>query len=297
MRYQTAGAFRKALEHRLLENQRRSGTPLDRLRKLVAFDRYLARLADDDPERWLLKGGLALQLRLGDRARTTKDIDARLAGDLADAGALLARAGGLDLGDWFEFEIGQPTEEGTEGEVRGARFPVHCLLDARTFERFHVDVSSGDPVLDEPELLTGPPILEFAGVSPASVRCYPLPAQIAEKLHAYSREYAGRKSTRLRDLIDILLIGSGSRLDGRRLRDAIDETFHSRGTHPVPVSLPDPPDAWSRAYGAEADELDLAWESLEQATGAARGFLNPVLGDRTVGVWNPRTWAWEVGQE
>jgi len=42
---------------------------------MVAFDRFLARLGKGEPEAWIAKGGFALQLRLGDRARTTKDID------------------------------------------------------------------------------------------------------------------------------------------------------------------------------------------------------------------------------
>ena len=40
--------------------------PLVRLRKLVAFDRFLARLALAQPDAWILKGGLALQLRLAE---------------------------------------------------------------------------------------------------------------------------------------------------------------------------------------------------------------------------------------
>lgn len=38
-------------------------------RKMVAFDRLLARLVASQPDLWALKGGLALQLQLGERAR------------------------------------------------------------------------------------------------------------------------------------------------------------------------------------------------------------------------------------
>ncbi|HEY3131552.1 MAG TPA: hypothetical protein VGL91_19005, partial [Acidobacteriota bacterium] len=57
----------------------------------------------------------------------------------------------------------------------GFRFPILNLLDGRTFEQFQLDVGVGDPVLDEPEIITGPPILEFAGIDPPKVPCYPLP--------------------------------------------------------------------------------------------------------------------------
>ena len=75
MKYQSGAAFRRALEDRLLTNSKGSGVPLIRLRKMVAFDRYLARLKQSYPNQWYLKGGYALQLRLGSRARTTVDVD------------------------------------------------------------------------------------------------------------------------------------------------------------------------------------------------------------------------------
>ncbi len=75
MMYANPAAFRQALESRLRAQSVSSGVPLVRLRKMVAFERFLARLVADQPEDWMLKGGLALQFRLGDRARTTKDID------------------------------------------------------------------------------------------------------------------------------------------------------------------------------------------------------------------------------
>lgn len=42
MTYQTAAAFRRALETRLVAESAQTGTPLVRLRKLVVFERFLA---------------------------------------------------------------------------------------------------------------------------------------------------------------------------------------------------------------------------------------------------------------
>ena len=75
MRYSTAAAFRQALEERLRQRSLGNAQALTRQRKMVAFDRLLVRLAKSDPKAWVVKGGFALQLRLADRARTTKDID------------------------------------------------------------------------------------------------------------------------------------------------------------------------------------------------------------------------------
>ena len=93
MSYQTGEAFRRALEARLLNQSIQGAVSLVRLRKLVAFDRFLARLLAVRPDGWMLKGGLALQLRLGQRARTTKDIDVLLRLPRPEIGPTLTRAG------------------------------------------------------------------------------------------------------------------------------------------------------------------------------------------------------------
>jgi hypothetical protein len=63
MKYTTPGAFRTALEQRLLTMAHAADLPVVRLRKLVVFERLLARLLIVAPDRWLLKGALALDLR------------------------------------------------------------------------------------------------------------------------------------------------------------------------------------------------------------------------------------------
>ncbi len=75
--YQTAQALRTALETRLSDIARSQGTDIQRLRRRVAFDRFLARLFSAEPkDRYprFLKGGYAMELRIR-RARATKDIE------------------------------------------------------------------------------------------------------------------------------------------------------------------------------------------------------------------------------
>jgi len=58
--YKTAGALRAALETRLQARAREQGTDLQRLRRQVAFDRFLARMFSKGPKAtypWVLKGG------------------------------------------------------------------------------------------------------------------------------------------------------------------------------------------------------------------------------------------------
>jgi hypothetical protein len=69
MRYSSGIAFRQALEQRLKIRAAGQEARLVRDRKRVAFDRLLARLAATAPDRWLLKGGFALDLRLATDSR------------------------------------------------------------------------------------------------------------------------------------------------------------------------------------------------------------------------------------
>ncbi|MFO7681711.1 MAG: nucleotidyl transferase AbiEii/AbiGii toxin family protein [Chloroflexota bacterium] len=103
MNYSSAHSFRQALEDRLRSNS--PGYQIPRLRKMIAFERFMARLDD----RWILKGGYALQLRT-DKARTTQDIDL-LAREISQAQIAESLLGKIhqDMGDYFEFSIERTT--------------------------------------------------------------------------------------------------------------------------------------------------------------------------------------------
>jgi hypothetical protein len=241
--YQSGAAFRRALEDRLRSRSLRTGIPLVRLRKMVAFDRFLARLIRHQPERWILKGGFAIQLRLPDKARTTKDMDFLTLDKSQDVLFLLRQTGKVDLEDWFSFEVEQ-SEDQTFDEFAGTRFHIQSRLDGRTFEEFHIDVGIGDPVLDPIDQLEGPALLDFAGIQPTIVPCYPVTQQIAEKVHAYTRPHTTGESSRVKDFIDIILMAELGKIDSDRLYCAIHATFDSRKTHPLPREIPDPPIEW-----------------------------------------------------
>ncbi len=114
MKYQSGAAFRQALEQRLLARSRDRGTSLVRLRKAVVFDRLLARLAIAAPGRWVLKGALALDFRLGERTRTTKDMDLVRGDNEGAATSDLIFAQAIDLEDFFTFDI---EKAGAPGET------------------------------------------------------------------------------------------------------------------------------------------------------------------------------------
>ena len=293
MRYATARAFRMALEQRLKTESARSGVRLPRLRKLVVFDRLLARLLIAAPDRWLLKGALALDYRIGAEYRTTRDLDLTRQDNESSATDDLLSAQELDLGDYFGFEIGQASAVGPG--IDAVRYSLTVQLAGYRFENVGLDISFSDPRFASPEILQGPGLLQFADIDPISVPAIPIEQHIAEKVHAYTRVYQGRRSSsRAKDLVDLVAIQSSIRLEAGRLRDALELTFAARASQTLPVELPPPPDDWASSYATLAREVELDLSPREGHRIAAN-FLDPILATWIPdgAIWNPRAESWE----
>ncbi|MCC6463720.1 MAG: nucleotidyl transferase AbiEii/AbiGii toxin family protein [Planctomycetes bacterium] len=296
-KYNTPAAFKAALEQRLRSDVDERGEALGRRRQRLVFDRFLARVDAVFGEAAVLKGGLVLELRLG-RARTTKDVDLRCTG--APAGMLekLQRAGRLVLGDFLSFQVAPDRthpEITQEGMVyQGRRFRVEARLAGKIYGyRFGVDVGFADPILGEPDIITGETLLEFAGIEPARIRLYPVETHLAEKLHAYTLPRT-RPNTRVKDLPDIALLAMTRELEAKRLRQAITQCFAFRDVQAVPDELPAPPKEWAPVYARMATTDDLSWPTLSDLFATTAAFLNPVLGGRKVKRWSPNAWRWDA---
>ncbi len=290
--YATPAAFKEALEQRL----RSAGiADLSRRRQLLVFDRVLARIAVAFGDAAVLKGGVALELRL-ERARTTKDVDLRLMGSPDGLLPRLQELGQLDLGDFMTFEIEpdphHPEIQNEGMQYEGLRFRVECRVAGKLYgQRFGLDIAFGEPMVGKPDEVIAADILAFAGIAPPTVRLYPVETHIAEKLHAYTMPRT-RPNSRIKDLPDLALLASAGPLDGTSLRTAIETTFAFRKTHDVPALVPDPPSTWVAPYAQMAAEDHLPWRNLDDVLASARAFLDPVLDDLAAGTWNPTAWKW-----
>jgi len=265
-KYGSAVAFRAALEGRLKKLSMEEGIDLQRMRRQVAFDRFLCRLFGTVDAPWLLKGGYAMELRVK-AARTTRDIDLALRRLPTPAGEweghvgivveMLREAGRTDLQDFFRFLVGDAVQDLDAAPYGGARFPIDAQLAGRTFVKFHLDVSTGDVVREPFELLHGRDWLGFAGIPRANCSAISPEEQFAEKVHAYTLPREGRENTRVKDLLDLSLLIKGSSLNEARVRDSIRDTFQRRETHAIPGKLPPPPPSWTRPFSEMAAECGL----------------------------------------
>ena len=243
--FATAGAFRRSLEDRLNQLSKSQGTDLSRLRRRVAFERLLARLFTAKIPRWLLKGGYAIELRLQDVARATKDIDLCMydpAFKILEGQnpqqilrELLQDELARNLEDWFLFHLHAATADLRGAPLGGTRFPVEAHLDNRLFARFNLDVGLGDAMVSEPEWITGHELLSFAGIHPARIAMLPVNQQFAEKIHAYS--FPREQPSRVRDLVDLVLLIENGLPESGQIIQALQATFNRRDTHPLPMHL------------------------------------------------------------
>jgi hypothetical protein len=269
------------------------------LREFV-FDRFLARVFRDSRGPWVLKGGHAALLRVND-ARTTKDIDLlRELGDLGAAVADLRALLDVDLGDHFRFVITgvEPSRQGAgQPGVDGLRVGIDAYCGTKKVDSFGVDLVTGS-------LMTAAPSLERAetlavpGVHAVRVRLYPVEDHIADKLCATQAPYGSagdQPSSRVQDLVDLVVFARTQDLEGTGLIAAIRGEWTHRGLDGPPVF--DPPSDWKNRYPALARRVPACGDitTFDAAVDLVRQFLRPALDGTADGRrWSPTALSWRA---
>lgn len=276
MRYVTAAAFRQAIEDRIRSRAAGAADPT-RLRREIVFERVLARLVRSRPEGWVLKGGVALEARFGDRARATRDLDVAIDENIVDVEALRELVIEALLADpdrdWFRLALTETRQlRVVEAGRPGWRLTIRADLDGRRFETVRVDVVGRTAEILSTERIVLPNSLAFAGLPDVEVEVIDRAQHFAEKLHAFTREYDGRASTRVKDLTDLVLLIEAGIEPNRRLRQTVEHVFEARRTHAIPTEIPAPPVSWGASYTAQAAEIDLRATTLGDAHRAVQAF-------------------------
>jgi hypothetical protein len=285
MPYATPGALRAAIEARLASHGMAAATGLDRLRRRVVFERVLVRLEHAMPGQWILKGGMALEVRLGDRARTTRDLDLALRAAADDGEAvrerLIEAMADDPEQDGFEFRIGAARPIGVDEAGRpGWRFPVDARLDGRTFAGVRLDVVARAEEISTTDRVRLRSVLAFAGFPDHEVEAVDPAQHFAEKLHALTRPHGDRPNSRVKDLPDLVLLLGEGLAPSAGLLATVEHLFAARATHEVPASLPGPPADWAERYATLADELDLVPRTVDEAMALLRSFWARTLAAR-----------------
>ncbi len=202
-----------------------------------------------------------------------------------------------DLDDFFVFAVERTGALDQMEEGAAVRYRADASLAGRIFEHVLVDIGFDPPSgAWTPDELEGPDLLAFADIPPVRIRTLPIELHIAEKVHAYTRNYGvtGRQSSRVKDLVDLALIATESLIDATKLTAALLDTFVRRSQQALPAALPPPPDDWRTPYRRLASGIGLD-PDMSSGHQLAAQFLDPVLaGSLTKGHWAPSRARWDV---
>lgn len=226
----------------------------------------LERVRESDPI-FLLKGGIAMELRLAGQARATKDVDLVFFGDPEDLGEDLDQALAVPYSG-FGFQREEIT---AGGESRFQRLDVKLFFHGRTWGTLRLEVAGPDSPATDGEPVPAIPIDEFGLSGPETISCLSLRYQIAQKLHAVTERFPDRENERFRDLIDLIICRDLiEEMDP--VKEACLDTFVARGKHSWPPELLIP-EAWAEPYAALAEEMDFPVADVEEAASDVRELI------------------------
>ena len=296
--YQTPAAVESAIRSAAQKAARndKSLSTQERIR-LEYFHRFLCRIFSETPtDAWLLKGGTALLARVPS-ARATSDVDLfNQRHSLAAALTELRRLAALDLGDFFRFEYVSHTDSlggKQQAYTEGIRVSFDVYLGVNKKDRLNVDLVVKAVTTETPETIIPSNVLTLPKLPQCEYRLYPLVDQMADKVCATLSLYNGHPSTRVKDLVDLVVLTLTQTIDGGRLEVAITREAASRGL-PLPETFTAPPD-WDASYRKLASPIPDCKDyfTVALATSLVNALLEPVLARKAKGLrWDPKIRAW-----
>jgi hypothetical protein len=236
----------------------------------------LDRATTADSPLFIVKGGVALELRLRDRARATKDIDIVLRDTTADLAGSLEEALTGEPYQGFSFRRkGEPLllDNGAVNIEFGVTYK------GQPWTSVSVDIARAEPGEADVEWVDAIALTDALGVSgPAQLPCLPLRFHVAQKLHGMTLPpRPGKQNERFRDLVDLLLMDAMITHGYAALRDACELVFRNRNTHSWPPDLSTVPAHWAQPFSRLAEELELAETDLDAALVRVRNFVARTL--------------------
>jgi hypothetical protein len=240
----------------------------------MMFVGALERVREEDTSaRFLIKGGLAIELRFQDRARTTRDLDAVFAGSIDDLLTDFDEAFAEPFSG-FTFTYTQPEKIRDTG---AHRLEVKLSYEGRSWSTLKVEVSPPEGGSHEAEGLPPFDLSAFNLDGPVEVSCQSLRYQTAQKIHACTEVFSdGRENDRVQDILDLQLvreITEDETMD--RLNEACVETFRIRKKHDWPPRLTAPP-SWRDTYRRMAEDAKYPIINIDEAVAVVQAFVDRI---------------------
>lgn len=247
-----------------------TGVAPDRIRRWVSVMVLLGaldRVGEEEMPRFVLKGGIAIELRFRTDARATKDVDLVFFGNPQVLEDDLDAA--LDC-DYSQFAFQRQQIE-QMSDTAFHRLNVKLLYRGRAWATLKLEVAPPDAPGADREPVPAFDVAEFGLEGPRVVQCLSTRFQVAQKIHAVTERFEDRENERFRDLIDLLLFREIVE-DLSSLRDACIATFEARRQHRWPPQL-SVPESWIEPYRALAEEMQFPVADVNDAADDVRAFI------------------------
>ena len=262
--------------------------------------RLLERVFSEDKKPFVLKGGRGILARTID-ARYTTDTDFLYRGnDLEEALEELKRLASKDLGDRIEFRFISAEEIAITQEYRnGCRVKFEVVLDkTRRKSEIAIDLVADLAELGKADLVTPANRLDVKGLAVFDYLVYPVERTVADKVCATMQTYPNsRESSRVKDLVDLVLHVTRYNMAGSDLSKAIEREVAMRGivdfdAFRVPESWRGPREEAYRKMASEANIPD-RWLNVSGAEKIVKACVDPAIKQEVEGLtWNPEVLEW-----
>lgn len=226
----------------------------------------LDRVRDENGEPiFLVKGGVAMELRLRLRARTTKDFDAAFR---ARAEEVLDHLDEALAEPWNEFSMTR-TEATPIKNTKALRLAIRLLYKGRSWGTVTVELApvEGEVMGTELDRVPAVPLEPLQVPVPEEANCVSLRYQVAQKLHACTEVFDdGPENDRFRDIMDILLVAGilREKVGLHRVRAACVDIFEVRDKHTWPPTVT-VYESWREPFTALAHENGFTPEDVDEA--------------------------------
>jgi hypothetical protein len=260
------------LKRRVLALAREMGVTEKRLRDWIGFTAIVAAIEDGN-ESWIIKGGVALEMRRNGSARATRDLDLIFNATTENLVETIEEALRRPYGKFTFRRSGNPTYL---REANTWRIDVAVRFNGSDWTTVSVDITPRESFGVEIERVDALEMQNRFGVQgPAQLPCLSLRFHIAQKLHGMTvPDTTEHRNDRARDAADVLLFLAEFETTTRllALREACVAVFASRNRHKWPPTF-SPPEEWRDEFERIATDLDLQHRDFDQAVEVLRQFI------------------------
>lgn len=295
MRYKTPNALEMAVKAAAKDS------PLDTGRAVSGFyfHRLLCRIFSDPGRGFVLKGGQSMLARTIN-ARATRDIDLlSKEQSLENALELLKDAASVDLGDLMRFTFESASAIKDADEYRsGLNVVFTPWLGPKRLQPISIDLVVDEIPLEEAETVTPADRIQVEGIEVFDYLVYPVESALADKLCAMAERHDGLPSSRVKDLVDVLVYATTCKVDGDKLTKSIRREAGARK-----ISLAEsfaPPAEWEGVYERQFAKLRAqtglsdVYSSIADASRLAAKLFDPALCEKAEGLeWSPEELGWQ----